>query len=56
MTIQTTPTVDAVYIDRARRLLMELRAGELLSRCEERSGQPGEKYTCICLLSTIETN
>ena len=34
---QTPPTVDAVYIDRARALIMDLGSGDLLTQCEERS-------------------
>ncbi len=30
------PTVDAVYVDQARSLIMELRTQHLLSECEEK--------------------
>ena len=31
------PTIDAVYVDRARSLIMELKAEDLLAECEGRS-------------------
>ena len=33
----TPPTIDAVYVDRARGLIMELKAQDLLAECEGRS-------------------
>ena len=33
----TPPTIDAVYVDRARSLIMELKAQDLLAECDGRS-------------------
>ena len=33
------PTIDAVYVDRARSLIMELKAEDLLAECDGRSVQ-----------------
>lgn len=33
----TPPTIDAVYVDRARSLIMELKAEDLLAECDGRS-------------------
>ena len=35
---QALPTVDAVYIDRGRALILELSTQDLFSQCEERWG------------------
>lgn len=40
----TPPTIDAVYVDRARSLIMELKAEDLLAECDGRS------VHCACVI------
>ena len=40
------PTIDAVYVDRARSLIMELQAQDLLAECDGR-------YVCMCIFTCV---
>ena len=55
---QTTPTVDAVYINRARALIMELRAMDVLAQCDaettlSHTPTPAVTSADVCLATSV---